>query len=114
MTAKTGLEQQRVEQHRLEQRRIDQRTIDEVRLVMLSLSVEERLRHVRECCRLLADLFTIQAEAAFLACDATLSTDAYNALTTICRTSADDLERLVREMPPAVANWHGESIVDRL
>jgi hypothetical protein len=100
MTAKQGYE-------------LDQRAIEEVR-VMMSLSIEERLRHVRECCRLLADLFNIQAEAAFLACEVSLSTDAYNALTTICRTSADDLERLVREMPPSLANWHGEAIVDRL
>jgi hypothetical protein len=82
--------------------------------MLMSLSVEERLRHVRECCRLLADLFNIQAEAAFLACQVSLSTDAYNALTTICRASADDLERLVREMPPSVANWHGDSQVDRI
>jgi hypothetical protein len=82
--------------------------------VSMTLSVEERLRHVRECCRLLADFFNIQAEAAFLACEVSLSMDAYNALTTICRTSADDLERLVREMPPSLANWQGESAIERL
>lgn len=80
----------------------------------LSWSVEERLRHVRECCRLLADFFNIQAEAAFLACEVSLSSDAYSALTTICRASADDLERLVRDMPPSLANWHGPSHADRL
>jgi hypothetical protein len=71
------------------------------------LSVEERLRHIRECCRLLADLFNIQAEATFVACQVSLSTDAYNFLNSICRTSADELERLMREMPAPLANWHG-------
>jgi hypothetical protein len=68
------------------------------------LSVEERLRHVRECCRLLADFFAIQAEATFVAVPVSISMDAYNALTTICRTCAEDLERLVREIPPSLAN----------
>ncbi len=85
----------------------------EERAQVMSLSLEERLRHVRECCRLLADFFSIQAEAAFVACQVSLSTDAYSALTTICRAAADELERLVREMPPSMANWHGESVVDR-
>jgi hypothetical protein len=40
---------------------------------LLALSLEERLRHVRECCRLLGDFFAIQAEATFLACEATSS-----------------------------------------
>jgi len=73
---------------------------------LLTLSLEERLRHVRECCRLLGDFFGIQAEAAFLACDTTMSMDAYNALTGLCHAAADELERLVQELPPAVANWH--------
>jgi hypothetical protein len=72
------------------------------------LSVEERLRHVRECCRLFADLFQIQAEATFLGASASMSMDAYNALTTICRGCADDLTQLVREIPPSLANWHPE------
>ena len=73
---------------------------------LLTLSLEERLRHVRECCRLLGDFFGIQAEAAFLACDTTMSMDAYHALTGLCHAAADELERLVQELPPAVANWH--------
>lgn len=73
---------------------------------LLSLSLEERLRHVRECCRLLADFFNIQAEATFLMCEATMSTEAYNALTGLCNAAADELEQLVHEMPPALANWH--------
>jgi hypothetical protein len=69
------------------------------------LSLEERLRVVRERCRLLADVFSIQAEATFLACHVTMSADAYSALTDICRSSADDLERLARDIPGAIANW---------
>jgi hypothetical protein len=81
----------------------------ETPLVAVPLSVEERLRHVRECCRLLADLFEIQAEAAFLGASVSMSTDAYNALTTVCRGCADDLAQLVREIPPSLANWRAES-----
>ena len=44
------------------------------------LSLEERLRVVRERCRLMADVFSIQAEATFLACHVSMSADAYNAL----------------------------------
>lgn len=73
---------------------------------LLTLSLEERLRHVRECCRLLADFFNIQAEASFLSCEATLSLDAYNALTGLCNAAADELELLVRQMPASLANWH--------
>jgi len=73
---------------------------------LLALSLEERLRHVRECCRLLADFFNIQAEATLMACEATLSTDAYNALTGLCNAAADELEQLVRQMPAGLANWH--------
>jgi hypothetical protein len=73
---------------------------------LLALSLEERLRHVRECCRLLGDFFGIQAEASFLSCEATLSMDAYNALTGLCHAAADELERLVQELPPSLANWH--------
>jgi hypothetical protein len=69
------------------------------------LSLEERIRVVRERCRLLADVFSIQAEATFLACHVTISADAYNALTDMCRSSADDLERLARDIPGAIANW---------
>jgi hypothetical protein len=69
-------------------------------------SLEERLRVVRERCRLLADLFSLQADAAFLACHVAMTVDAFNALTALCRASADDLERLVREMPGSMANWH--------
>jgi hypothetical protein len=69
------------------------------------LSLEERLRVVRERCRLLADMFSIQAEATFLACHVSLSADAFNALTDICRSSADDLERLAQDIPGAIANW---------
>ncbi len=72
------------------------------------LSLEERLRYVRECCRLLADVFAIQAELAYLACEVPLSQDACNCLNTICGSAADDLERLVRELPPGLANWHPE------
>jgi hypothetical protein len=91
---------------------LDQRAIEEVR-VMMSLSIEERLRHVRECCRLLGDFFGIQAEAAFLACETTMSMEAYNALTGLCHAAADELERLVQEMPPALANWHAGAPDDR-
>ena len=73
---------------------------------LLTLSLEERLRHVRECCRLIGDFFAIQAEATFSACEATLSMDAYNALTGLCHAAADELERLVQEMPASLANWH--------
>jgi hypothetical protein len=79
-----------------------------------SLSVEERLRHVRECCRLLADVFEIQSEATFLGASVSLSMDACNALTTICRGCADDLQRLVREIPPSVANWVAESDINHV
>lgn len=68
-------------------------------------SLEERLRVVRERCRLLADVFSIQAEAAFLACHVSLSPDAFNALTDLCRSSADDLERLAQDIPGSIANW---------
>lgn len=69
------------------------------------LSLEERLRIVRERCRLVADLFSIQAEATFLACHVSMSADAYNALTDMCRSSADDLERLAQDIPGTIANW---------
>jgi hypothetical protein len=69
------------------------------------LSLEERLRVVRERCRLLADVFSIQAEASFLACHLSMSADAYHALTDICRSSADDLERLAQDIPGSIANW---------
>lgn len=69
------------------------------------LSLEERLRIVRERCRLLADMFSIHAEATFLACHVSMSADAYNALTDMCRSSADDLERLAQDIPGAIANW---------
>jgi hypothetical protein len=78
-------------------------------LLPAPLSVEERLRHVRECCRLLADLFEIQAEAAFLGASVSMSVDAYNALTTVCSGCADDLARLVREIPASLADWRAES-----
>lgn len=68
-------------------------------------SLEERLRAVRERCRLLADMFSLQAEAAWLACQVPLSVDTFNALTDLCRESADDLERLAQEIPGAIANW---------
>jgi hypothetical protein len=68
-------------------------------------SLEERLRVVRERCRLLADVFSIQAEASFLACHVALSPDAFNALTDMCRSSADDLERLAQDIPGSIANW---------
>ena len=68
-------------------------------------SLEERLRVVRERCRLLADVFSIQAEASFLACHVAMSADAFNALTDICRSSADDLERLAQDIPGSIANW---------
>jgi hypothetical protein len=90
------------------------RSEDDELPVMGALSLEERLRHVRECCRLLADFFSIQAEAAFLACQATLSADAYNALTGLCTAAADELERLVREMPASLANWHADGSADRV
>ena len=73
------------------------------------LSVEERLRHVRECCRLLADVFEIQAEATFLGASVSMSMDAYNALATVCRGCADDLARLIHEIPAPLADWHTES-----
>jgi hypothetical protein len=73
---------------------------------LLTLSLEERLRHVRECCRLLADFFNIQAEATFLACEATLSIDACNALTGLCNAAAEELELMVQQMPASIANWH--------
>ena len=69
------------------------------------LSLEERLRVVRERCRLLADVFSIQAESSFLACHLSMSADAYHALTDMCRSSADDLERLAQDIPGAIANW---------
>jgi hypothetical protein len=74
--------------------------------VRAPLSLEERLRSVRECCGLMADLFNIQAELAFLSCEVALSQDACNFLNSVCRAAADDLERLVRELPPGLANWH--------
>jgi hypothetical protein len=78
------------------------------------LSVEERLRHVRECCRLLADLFEIQAEATFLGASVSMSMDAYHALTTVCRGCADDLAQLVREIPAPLANWRAESTTNHV
>ena len=77
------------------------------------LSLEERLRVVRERCRLLADVFSIQAEAAFLACHVSLSADAFNALTDLCRSSADDLERLAQDIPGSIANWHPDAAIAR-
>ena len=71
-------------------------------------SVEERLRHVRESCRLLASMFSIQAEGTFRGIDVSLSVDAYNALSSICESCGADLERLIGEIPPPIANWRGE------
>jgi hypothetical protein len=68
-------------------------------------SLEERLRVVRERCRLLADVFSLQAETAWLACPVPLSADTFSALTALCRASADDLERLSHEIPGVIANW---------
>jgi hypothetical protein len=70
------------------------------------VSLEERLRVVRERCRLLADVFSLQAEATFLACHVSMSADAYSAFTDMCRSSADDLERLAQDLPGAIANWY--------
>lgn len=67
--------------------------------------LEERIRVVRERCRLMADVFSIQAEATFLACHVSMSADAYNALTDMCRASADDLEQLAHDLPGVIANW---------
>ena len=71
-------------------------------------SLEERLRVIRERCRLLADVFTLQAETAWLACPIPLSADTFSALTDLCRASADDLERLSHEIPGAIAHWQVE------
>jgi hypothetical protein len=73
------------------------------------LSLEERLRVIRERCRLLADVFSLQAEATFLACHVSMSADAYCAFTDMCRSSADDLERLAQDLPGAIANWYPEA-----
>lgn len=72
-------------------------------------SLEERLRVIRERCRLLADVFSLQAETAWLACPIPLSADTFSALTDLCRTSADDLERLSHEIPGAIANWQADA-----
>jgi hypothetical protein len=72
------------------------------------LSLEERLRVIRERCRLLADVFSLQAEAAWLACPVPLSADTFSALNDLCRAAADDLERLSHEIPGAIANWHAD------
>jgi hypothetical protein len=72
---------------------------------LASLSVEARLRSVRECCRLLGDFFAMQAEASGLACEVTLSTDAYQALTGLCHAAADELERLGHDLPPTLTEW---------
>jgi hypothetical protein len=77
-------------------------------------SVEERLRHVRECCRLLADLFSTLSEVAYVGGQTSLSVDACNALTTICRDCGDDLERLVRQIPPSISNWQSVPITHRV
>jgi hypothetical protein len=63
------------------------------------------LRTVRERCRLLADFFSVQADAAFLAIQSPISVDGLNALSEFCRASGDDLERLAHEMPGSIANW---------
>jgi len=68
-------------------------------------SLEERLRAIRERCRLLADLFSLQAEASLLAGQVDLSPDACHALMELCRTAADDLEALARALPGSIANW---------
>lgn len=73
--------------------------------MVCTCSLEERIRVVRERCRLMADVFSIQAEATFLACHVSMSADAYNALTDMCRSSADDLERLAQDIPGEIANW---------
>lgn len=70
------------------------------------ISLEERIRVVRERCRLMADVFSIQAEATFLACHVSMSADGYNALMEMCRSSADDLERLAQDLPGEIANWY--------
>jgi hypothetical protein len=72
------------------------------------LSVEERLRSARERYRLLADLFNLQAEAGVSAQDVRLSGDGLLALRQLCTAAAEDLERLARELPPAIANWRAE------
>lgn len=77
--------------------------------MMCTCSLEERIRVVRERCRLMADVFSIQAEATFLACHVSMSADAYNALTDMCRSSADDLERLAQDIPGEIANWYPPS-----
>lgn len=76
-------------------------------------SLEERLRSAREGYRLLADLFNLQAEVDANAVaglsarsdGVRLSGDGLLALRQLCLRAADDLERLARELPPAVANW---------
>lgn len=71
-------------------------------------SVEERLRSARERYRLLADLFNLQAEAGLSAQGVRLSGDGLLALRQLCTAAAEDLERLARELPPAIANWRAE------
>lgn len=82
--------------------------IDERRIVEARPSVEERLRAARECHRLLADLFNLQAEASRSMPEIRLSGDALGALRQLCVSAANDLEQLARELPPAVANWRRE------
>src|SRR5690348_7486277 len=65
----------------------------------------KKMTCLEERCRLMADVFSIQAEATFLACHVSMSADAYNALTDMCRASADDLEQLAHDLPGVIANW---------
>lgn len=67
-------------------------------------SVEERLREATERYRLVSDVLHLQSEARQLAADAWLSSDGCLALRALCEASADDLERLARELPPEIAN----------
>jgi hypothetical protein len=51
----------------------------------------------------------LQAEAGLSSAQGVrLSGDGLLALRRLCRAAAEDLERLARELPPAVANWEAE------
>jgi hypothetical protein len=78
-----------------------------------SLSLEERLREIRGRCRLLACIFSLHAEGGD-SISASLSADACTTLADLCRSSADDLEQIARDMPGPLANWHATAPIERL
>jgi hypothetical protein len=68
-------------------------------------TLEDSILTLREHCRLLADFFSIHAQALEGGARVELSSDSCYALSELCDRSADYLERLGKVMPGEIANW---------